>query len=301
MGKNNRAPAAAPEKKVIEPDAAPEKKEGDDVAPEQIDGDVGAGNAGGSDVADESSSREEEGSGDDDEGGTPDTDMDDDADEDKATGGDSDELATALASAITASEKPAVPVNDIPAVVEPVVVAAVVSDIPESAPVAPPVDRQPSVSLPLAPVTVRAAKATPSEIKFQLISDRLEEYAKSMAPNVAVSSLVGKTQQVQLYRTIEQVLKLEGAEFLRGFTMLLDFVNAHRTAHFSDKYIYRFFGEMSLNAADRKNFNRLLHLFVATCDRPTRRMGLAQIDLNHILGDIRNSAVQQRITEFYQI
>lgn len=213
---------------------------------------------------------------------------------------EAEQLATALAAAVTASQKPAVPVNDIPETRVPGVFQG--SDIPDEAPVVTPTSKVPSVSLPIVNIPVRVdVKSQQANIQFQLIIDRLQDYATTMAPNAAVSAANGKAQQLNLWRVIQQVLKLEGSDFIKGYTLLLDFVAKHRNAHFSDRYIYRFFGDMAVSAIDRKNFNRLLNLMVATCDRATRRLGLEQVDLIRTLSEIRDSAVQQRITEFYQI
>jgi hypothetical protein len=235
--------------------------------------------------------------------GGPDTDASDDGvgeDDADQSGFDpeAEQLAAALAAAV-APQQPAVPVNDVPVVAP--VVEAPVSDAPAEAPVAAPTTRTASVSLAQAPITARVAPVNQAEIKFQLIIDRLQEYATLMAPNAAASAAVGKAQQLNLWRVIDQVLKLEGPEFYKGYSLLLDFVAEYRTAHFSDKYLYRNFGELALSTGDRKNFNRLLHLIVATCDRATRQLGLSQVDLPSTVAGIRDTAVQQRLTEFYQI
>ena len=214
--------------------------------------------------------------------------------------GDSEEeqLAAALAAAVAAPQ-PTLQVNDAPEVVEPV--APVASDIPDAAPVAAPTERAPSVSV-LKPVPVRVdVKLQQAEIKFQLIVDRLTAYSAAMAPNAAINETDGKAQQLALWKVIEQVLKLEGPEFIKGFALLLDFIAEHRTTHFSEKYAYRFFGPLALSAGDKRNFNRLLNLFIATADRATRRMGLEQVGLQASLAGIRDSGIQQRVTEFYQI
>lgn len=226
---------------------------------------------------------------------------DDDLGEESDEGPDAEtaQLEAALAAAASATQQPSAPVNDTPEVVEPV--APVGSDIPESDPVAAPTERAPSVSV-LKPVPVKVdVKAQQAEIKFQLILDRLNDFAAKMAPNAAISETDGKAQQLALWRVIMQVLELEGAEFIKGFGLLLDFFAAHRDKHFSDKYIYRFFGPLAMSAGEKRNFNRLLNLFVATADKATRRLGLEQVDLQASLSGIRNTDIQQRVTEFYQI
>jgi hypothetical protein len=256
---------------------APARDGAGDEASETGEADTGTG-------SDSESSNEDLGEG---EGQDPD-----------GTDADAKQLAAALAAAVAAPQ-PTLQVNDAPEVVEPV--APEGSDIPDTAPVAAPTERAPSVSV-LKPVPVRVdVKLQQAEIKFQLIVDRLTAFSTAMAPNAAINETDGKAQQLALWKVIEQVLKLEGPEFIKGFAMLLDFIAEHRTTHFSEKYAYRFFGPLALSAGDKRNFNRLLNLFIATADRATRRMGLEQVGLQASLAGIRDSGIQQRVTEFYQI
>lgn len=222
---------------------------------------------------------------------------------------EAEQLAAALAAATAQASQPPVPVNDTGAALEVAALAAavaapvepVVSDVPEQAPEAAPATRAPSVtaSKPV-PVKVDVA-AQQAEIKLQNIRDRLTGYAEAMAPNKVLTATVGKDQQKSLWEAIQQTLRLEGAEFIKAYGELLDFFAKHRTTLFNDRYIYRFFAEAPLSSADRKNFSRLLNLLVATSDKATRRLGLEQVDLNRTLTDIRDTAIQQRIAEFYQI
>jgi hypothetical protein len=309
MAKQQRtqtAPTAAPTQEQPSEELALDQtspEEGVDNANEPGDDSVGAGTpAGDSEGTDALEEGEATGEGESDAGAPVDEVGEGaDAHPELDTDPEAEQLAAALAAAVAAPQ-PTLQVNDAPEVVEPVApVAPVGSDIPDAAPVAAPTDRAPSVSV-LKPVPVKVdVKAQQAEIKFQLIVDRLTAYGAAMAPNAAVGEAEGKAQQLALWRVIEQVLKLEGAEFIKGFSLLLDFIAEHRTAHFSEKYAYRFFGPMALSAGDKRNFNRLLNLFIATADRATRRMGLEQVGLHASLAGIRDTGIQQRVAEFYQI
>jgi hypothetical protein len=219
---------------------------------------------------------------------------------------EAEQLAAALAAATASSQQPAVPVNDaIPdapvSALAAVVAAAAVSDIPAEAPVAAPAARAPSVTT-SKPVPLKVdVKAQQADLKLQLIVDRLQQYAEAMAPNKVLTVAIGKAQQLSLWTAIQQTLKLEGAEFIRAYGVLLDFFAEHRTTIFNDKYIYRNFAEAAISANEKKIFNRMLHLLVATCDKATRRLGLEQVDLEKTLADIRDTGIQQRVAEFYQI
>lgn len=175
-----------------------------------------------------------------------------------------------------------------------------VADAPNDTPVAAPAVRVKPVTLNPIPVKVDV-KTQQDNLKLTIIQANLDEYTKNMGPGQVVTATVGKVQQTALWRTIEQVLKLEGPEFLKGFELLLAWVAQNRTYALNDKNVYRFFGELSLSDVDRKNFNRLLNLLVATCDPATRLLGLQQVDLTATLEGFRNGAIQQRVAEFYSI
>lgn len=230
------------------------------------------------------------------------------ADEEQASDTDpeAEQLAAALAAATASSQQPALPLNDAApdapvSALAAVVAAAAVSDIPAEAPVAAPTARATSVTT-TKPVPVKVdVKTQQADLKLQLIVDRLQQYAEKMATNKLLTVAVGKEQQQSLWAAIQQTLKLEGPEFIRAYGVLLDFFAEHRTTIFSDKYIYRNFAEAAISTNEKKVFNRMLNLLVATCDKATRRLGLEQVDLEKTLADIRDTGIQQRVAEFYQI
>lgn len=177
---------------------------------------------------------------------------------------------------------------------------ASVADAPVDAVVATLSARAPSVTL--NPVAVKVDVKTQQEnIKFQLIIDRLQDYADKMAPNKAPGAAEGKAQQLSLWKTILMVLQLEGTEFVKAYGTLLAFVNEHRNGALNERYYYRWFPELAISAADRRNFDRMLNLMVATCDPATRRLGLQQVDLVSSVAGFRDGAIQQRVTEFYSL
>lgn len=208
----------------------------------------------------------------------------------------------ALAAVGQGTQEPEAPINDAPETpAEPAQQDnKSVADAPNDTPVAAPAARVAPVTLNPIPVKVDV-KTQQDNLKLTIIQANLDEYTKNMGPGQVVTATVGKVQQTALWRTIEQVLKLEGPEFLKGFELLLAWVAQNRSYAMNDKNVYRFFGELSLSEVDRKNFNRLLNLLVATCDPATRLLGLQQVDLTSTLAGFRNGAIQQRVTEFYSI
>lgn len=232
---------------------------------------------------------------------------------DLAAGADQDaaQLEAALAAAAaapgpvevtgldTAEEQP---INDAPATPEAPAQQdnPTVADAPASEPVVVRSARAPSVTLEQ-PLTKAEVKVQQNNITLQLIADSLRNYTELMAPNVVANATTGKGQQLNLWKTIEKVLKLEGAEFIKGYGMLLGWVAENRKGALSERYMYRYFPELALGQADRRNFDRMLNLLTATADPATRRMGLQQVDLAATVAGFRDSAIQQRVTEFYSL
>ena len=193
-------------------------------------------------------------------------------------------------------------INDAPAQSEAPVQgnAASVADAPNDTPVAAPHARIPSVTLNPIPTKVDI-KVQQDNLKLTIIASQLQDYATNMHPSKAMNAVDGKANQTALWCTIEMILKLEGPEFIKGFTMLLDWFSENRQGALNERYIYRYFADLTIPTNDRKNFNRILNLLVATADPATRRLGLEQADLTATLSGFRDGAIQQRVTEFYSL
>ncbi|MCO6704931.1 hypothetical protein [Streptomyces sp. CHB9.2] len=195
------------------------------------------------------------------------------------------------------------PINDAPAVVDAPAQGDLpsVADAPNDTPVAIQHARAPSVTLAPVAVTKEEIKVQQNNLTLTILANQLAEYAKTMHPSQPMTATIGKTQQTILWRTIDAILKLEGAEFIKGYTMLLAFVNENRDGALNERYIYRYFADLTMPNNDRKNFNRILNLLSATADPATRRLGLEQADLAASLAGFRDGAIQQRVTEFYSL
>lgn len=207
---------------------------------------------------------------------------------------------------VLAEQPPAEPIEPTPPVVlepiEPVEPLVVLEPIEPPVIVDPAVVETPEpvvleVAIPdVAPVTVSQL-----EMKASIIEQNLANYAAVMAINSPVNAEEGAMQQTLLYSTIKQVLGLTGGDFTNQYSRLLEFVATHRDTMFSERYAYRFFEQVRVNQHERKNFERILNLLIATSVAGTRQLGLRQIDLQRTLEGIHDGDVQQRITEYYQV
>lgn len=134
----------------------------------------------------------------------------------------------------------------------------------------------------------------------EIIENNLADYAKTMAPNVPTSAETAATKQLMLYRTIQIVLRSTGSDFTQNLNLLLDFIAAHRQTLFAEIRAFRSMDIVRLPANERKNFERLLNLFIGTAVRETRALALKQVDLTRTVEGL-DAGAQQRVIEFYSI
>ena len=134
----------------------------------------------------------------------------------------------------------------------------------------------------------------------EIIENNLADYAKTMAPNVPTSAETAATKQLMLYRTIQIVLRSTGGDFTQNLNLLLDFIAAHRQTLFAEIRAFRSMDIVRLPANERKNFERLLNLFIGTAVRETRALALKQVDLARTVEGL-DAGAQQRVIEFYSI
>ncbi len=134
----------------------------------------------------------------------------------------------------------------------------------------------------------------------EIIENNLADYAKTMAPNVPTSAETAATKQLMLYRTIQIVLRSTGGDFTQNLNLLLDFIAAHRQTLFAEIRAFRSMDIVRLPANERKNFERLLNLFIGTAVRETRALALKQVDLTRTVEGL-DAGAQQRVIEFYSI
>jgi len=140
-----------------------------------------------------------------------------------------------------------------------------------------------------------------SNVNEKIIVESLEKYAKVMQPGTPHPNGEGEIAQVSFFRTIEQILRLDAGEFTKHFGNLLNFVRTHRKAMFNERYAYRYFDTMRLGTVERKNFERMMNLLIATCEPGTRHTTIKQIDLVTTVSGFSDTRIQQRVMDFYTI
>lgn len=151
-------------------------------------------------------------------------------------------------------------------------------------------------------VLTQAAKPTVEQQNMMALQERLARYIETMAPGKPVDEELGGQMQMSLWSTIKFVLDKSGSEFVSLYSELLRIVHEHRKGVFSPRYVFRFAGSTRLNQNERRNFERMMNLIMATCDPSSRMIALRQINMHTTLsGFAHEPKKQQRIAGFYSI
>ena len=133
----------------------------------------------------------------------------------------------------------------------------------------------------------------------QVLRQHLDEYIAAMATNMPMTSEKAAGHQLSLFTVIQGILSQEGAVFIAEMDNLLAKVKANRNGVFSEYYVFRGLEHLRLTAAQRALFQRLIHLFINTCDPATRGLALEAIDLRAALASPLEDTKQQRLVAYY--
>lgn len=132
-----------------------------------------------------------------------------------------------------------------------------------------------------------------------IVRSVIDEYITGMAPAKPITESAGANFQLKLWRAIEQVLRSPAELFHVNMNTLLEEIKKNRDGVFSEKYVFRFFHRIELPETQLKSFERLLNLFITTCDPSTRELALKQVDMEKTLEKLPNEETRQRIFAYY--
>lgn len=133
----------------------------------------------------------------------------------------------------------------------------------------------------------------------QVLRQHLDQYIAAMATNMPMTSEKAAGHQLNLFTVINGILSQEGAVFVAEMDNLLSKINAHRDGVFSEYYVFRGLEHLRLTVSQRALFQRLIHLFINTCDPTTRGLALEAIDLRAALASPLEDAKQQRLVAYF--
>jgi len=133
-------------------------------------------------------------------------------------------------------------------------------------------------------------------IKF--VNDDLTSYAKGRTEAGDNGTQAAPFQSL-LDRCISRVLRLEGEDFVQGWTELLNFFHKHSKDICSAKKIYVGVGQMAITPKGLRNFQNMTSILTSTCDPTTRDRSTRMIEWNSALKEVANEKSRQQILSYY--
>ncbi|MND13045.1 hypothetical protein D3C76_345600 [compost metagenome] len=113
------------------------------------------------------------------------------------------------------------------------------------------------------------------------------------------SAAVAAPYQTMLDRCINRVMRLEGEDFVQGWTELLNFFHKNSNGIMSPKKIYTGVGQMSITPKGLRIFNNITSVLMQTADPATRDRQVKVIEWNASLKDVSNEKTRQNILSYY--
>lgn len=107
--------------------------------------------------------------------------------------------------------------------------------------------------------------------------------------------------QTMLDRCINRVLKLEGEDFVQGWTELTKFFHEHSKDICSVKHMYTGVGQMAITPKGMRNFQNMTTVLIRTCDPARLAAAVRSIDWNAAMTEISSEKSRQNILSYYGI
>lgn len=134
-------------------------------------------------------------------------------------------------------------------------------------------------------------------VKF--VSEDLKSYAKGRE-EAGDNAVKAAPYQTLLDRCINRVLRLDGEDFVQGWTELLNFFHEHSKGICSAKKIYTGVGQMAIGTKGLRNFNNLTSVLMSTADPEKRDLAVKRlIKWEDVLKDIPNEKSRQNVLAYY--
>lgn len=157
-----------------------------------------------------------------------------------------------------------------------------------------------SLSLDNASIKERIANITEESMTMtvKFVHDDLASYANGRmeAGNNAIKAA---PYQTLLDRCISRVLRLDGEDFVQGWTELLNFFFKHSNGITSAKKMYIGVGQMAITPKGLRNFQHLTAILTNTCNPKTRDRAVALIEWSTALQEIPNEKARQQLLAYY--
>lgn len=115
------------------------------------------------------------------------------------------------------------------------------------------------------------------------------------------SATMNAPYQTLLDRCIGRVLRLEGEDFVQGWTELLTFFHVNSKGIMSAKKVYAGVGQMAITPRGLRNFQNMTSVLLQTADTATRDRAVRVIDWNAAMKEISNEKTRQSILAYYGV
>ncbi|MNX97382.1 hypothetical protein D3C86_1297440 [compost metagenome] len=139
-------------------------------------------------------------------------------------------------------------------------------------------------------------ESTTMTVKF--VEEDLKSYAKGRE-EAGDNALKAAPYQALLDRCISRVLRLQGEDFVQGWTELLNFFHANGKGITSAKKIYIGVGQMAITGKGLRNFQNMTSILQSTANPEGRDRSVAMIDWLAALKEVPNENSRQAILAYY--
>lgn len=138
-------------------------------------------------------------------------------------------------------------------------------------------------------------------ISIKYVKEILGNYLEKMKPGHSHNGQDGVLLQTSLLRAMDAIMKMEGEDFKRMYNLLLSLVHAHKDDVFSERYCFRYMGELNISPVELNRFAKLLNMVLVTADPGTRVITVKQVNIPATLETFNNESITQKLVEFYKL
>ncbi|BAW19238.1 hypothetical protein [Ralstonia phage RP31] len=130
---------------------------------------------------------------------------------------------------------------------------------------------------------------------------RILTYLERMAPKRPVDVKSGVTEQVALYKAIQNIINRQGDYFTQLFSALLFIFKSEARGALSDRYRCRFMDNITLAVGDRKAFVNLTQMLAILADPKSRELAMKQVHMERALENGLTVEGRTRVLHYFGV
>lgn len=135
----------------------------------------------------------------------------------------------------------------------------------------------------------------------QIEINRILMYIGRMAPGREADLKVALTEQVGLYRAIQNIINRQETYFTQLFSALLFLFKQEYNGALGDRYRMRFMDNIPLHAGDRKAFANITQMLCILADPKSREIALKQVNMERALENGLTEEGRTRVLNYFNI